>query len=458
MSVSELDWQRSTGAGLKWASGRRLTDAQRARKRAVDRARNKQQRLSTLNRIAELEVKLQSVLPEAPFNSSERRITTDTGTAFQRRQHHASTDVQRNETRLIPSSELETIDWPLMAASGDTVNIASLPSCWQSEYELSSNSHNNSPQEDLTHLNMSNLQRTMDVTPSAPSIHLPKSIVLRRGDIPTLWISEAVRTNNISLLMQAQDARKVEVCLEDHINQDVLIRGIIEGWEVVKSRVKVCPLWEILRSIDHLLFWMASPITRLVMLRMIHEMLLFKVSGKRLDELPSWYRPRPTQTIFPHDELIDFFAWPGIRERLVVSKQDLLTNDFWDCFRRNFRFQWPLSFREIYQLNPYTSRYAFSALFQGRLRDISMWQMEQQFFAAFPEFLDDISASEPTLSELMIEPGSSEILLQSGAAASAWNNLTFDGVDALDIGNLLNVHDHDVSLSVQRLDTFSVVP
>jgi hypothetical protein len=82
--------------------------------------------------------------------------------------------------------------------------------------------------------------------------------------------------------MEAQDARKAEVCLDNQINQDVLIRGIIEGWDIVKSRGKVCPLWEILRSIDHLLFWMASPITRLVMLRMIHHMLLVRIASGNL--------------------------------------------------------------------------------------------------------------------------------------------------------------------------------
>ena len=125
-----------------------------------------------------------------------------------------------------------------------------------------------------TYLAESGFQWTMGTHPPAPSLQLPKAIALQRDDIPSLWISEAVRSRNETLLKQAQEARKVEVCLDDQMNQDVLIRGVMEGWEVVKSRVKICPLWEILRSIDHLLFWTASPVTRLVMLRMIHHMLL----------------------------------------------------------------------------------------------------------------------------------------------------------------------------------------
>jgi len=85
----------------------------------------------------------------------------------------------------------------------------------------------------------------------------------------------------------------------------------------------------------------------------------------------------------------------------------MLTNDFWDSFRRDFRFQWPFPFREIYQLNAYTSRYTFSTLFQARLLDISMWQMEHSFFASFPELLDDISPAEPLLEDFAME-GSAE--------------------------------------------------
>jgi hypothetical protein len=285
MCVSEYDSQRSWSAvtGSKWASGRCLTDSQRARKRAVDRARSKQRRLSsTLNRIAELEVKLQSVLPEMFPSSSEQRITAEIGNGLPMTRHHANSDVQPCETRLTPSDEQGITDWALILASRDTIETSSLPSGWESEYECSSDRHHNSSQEDLTYFNAPDLRETVGVAPPARGLQLPKSIVLRRGDIPALWISEAIRSNNTSLLMEAQDARKVEVCLDDQINQDVLIRGIIEGWDVVKCRGKICPLWEILRSSDHLLFWMANPITRFVMLRMIHHMLLVRIASANL--------------------------------------------------------------------------------------------------------------------------------------------------------------------------------
>lgn len=287
MSVSERDSQRSLGAvtGSKWASGRCLTDVQRARKRAVDRARSRQHRLSTLNRIAELEDKLERVLPEICVRRSEESTAAENVNALLRTRHHANSDIQQSETQLTPVDETKITDWALTAPSGDTIETSSLPGLWQGEFECSSNRHRNGSPENLSYFNVSNLRETVGAAPPDRGLQLPKSIPLRRGDVPALWISEAIRTNNTNLLMEAQDARKVDVCLDDQINQDVLIRGVIEGWDVVKSRGKTCPLWEILRSVDYLLFWMASPITRLVMLRMIHHMLLVRISSGNLHKL-----------------------------------------------------------------------------------------------------------------------------------------------------------------------------
>jgi hypothetical protein len=82
-----------------------------------------------------------------------------------------------------------------------------------------------------------------------------------------------------------------------------------------------------------------------------------------------------------------------------------------------------------------------------------MWQMEPQFFASFPELLDDISATEP---EFTTRPCSLERPLH-GCDSSALYNTNFDGVNALDMNNLLNTQDHDVPLSVQQLGMFNTL-
>jgi hypothetical protein len=82
-----------------------------------------------------------------------------------------------------------------------------------------------------------------------------------------------------------------------------------------------------------------------------------------------------------------------------------------------------------------------------------MWQMDLQFFASFPDLLDDISPAEPTLSKSIAEQSALQMPLRSGPT-DPLNNTGFGGAEALDVEDFLNVYGHDESLSVQRLGTF----
>ncbi|KAJ5648365.1 hypothetical protein N7490_004737 [Penicillium lividum] len=69
------------------------------------------------------------------------------------------------------------------------------------------------------------------------------------------------------------------VCLSDLTNQDVLIRGVLFGWDKVKNGGFWCPLWEILYQLDAM-FIRSRLLTRICMLRTIHLMLQTgRVSG-----------------------------------------------------------------------------------------------------------------------------------------------------------------------------------
>ena len=70
-----------------------------------------------------------------------------------------------------------------------------------------------------------------------------------------------------------------QVCRDELVNQDSIIRAILQGWETIEGRGYVCPLWETLHRIDDLIFCRCSNITRLVMLYTVHRMLLVS-SGK----------------------------------------------------------------------------------------------------------------------------------------------------------------------------------
>jgi hypothetical protein len=132
-----------------------------------------------------------------------------------------------------------------------------------------------------------------------------------------------------------------------------------------------------------------------------------------------------------------------MRERLVVSPESLLTNDFWDCFRRDFRFQWPFPLREMYQVDPTSRRFQFSPLFERRHREISMWQMEERFFGSFPELSDDIKVVQHSSPELLTDMsflGGSLQGLQGGDLDEVYH-AGVDGVNTLNINDVFNMSD-----------------
>lgn len=107
----------------------------------------------------------------------------------------------------------------------------------------------------------------------------------------------------------------VELCSNDQLNQDAIIRGVLEGWHTLQNRPYLCPLWSLLSQIDERIFMQSGILTRFAMLRMIHLMLLvwffregsvpfsinlrlklnfsqYAVHIHSFGSLPSWYRPR----------------------------------------------------------------------------------------------------------------------------------------------------------------------
>ncbi|KIW79470.1 hypothetical protein Z517_06082 [Fonsecaea pedrosoi CBS 271.37] len=180
------------------------------------------------------------------------------------------------------------------------------------------------------------------------------------------------------------------VCLDDRLNQNALIRGVLRGWDSLQPLARRCPLWDVLRNIDEGLFLLSEVTTRLSMLRAVHFMLLVRIVEDRkpktstltllqffiglwtCNDLPPWYRPRP-----------------GLRERFTFADPQLLNNKFWKLFALSFRLHWPYELGDIFRLDE-TGLYQFSGLYEKTFRDINTWTMDCEFFQAFPETYDDI--------------------------------------------------------------------
>ncbi|KAF2092834.1 hypothetical protein NA57DRAFT_81983 [Rhizodiscina lignyota] len=179
--------------------------------------------------------------------------------------------------------------------------------------------------------------------------------------------------------------------VEDALADDVPVRAVAEGWAVVEAQGKLTPLWSKLRNADEWLFGHFSPPLRLASLKIMHLLLRYHAdpSPERLAALPPWYIPRPSQRI-AHSYAIDFFAWPGLRERLIFAEQQYCTDFFWELFSSKCLFLWPFELRDCYSRDTLTSQYHYSPSFLERIADIKAWSMDSDFFQPFPELYSDI--------------------------------------------------------------------
>jgi hypothetical protein len=66
----------------------------------------------------------------------------------------------------------------------------------------------------------------------------------------------------------------LDICSNDELNQDAIIRGVLEGWHFIEGRTYSCPLWKIIRQIDEQVFIHSGILTRFTMLSTILRMLV----------------------------------------------------------------------------------------------------------------------------------------------------------------------------------------
>ncbi|OLN97180.1 hypothetical protein CCHL11_02132 [Colletotrichum chlorophyti] len=203
--------------------------------------------------------------------------------------------------------------------------------------------------------------------------------------VPKLNIWRAVN----QVLAKRCRISKEEHQLEDATDEDIPVRVLLEGWDAVAKSQPLSKLWRKLRRVDELCF-QAAPLTeRLAMIRTMHLLLQYHSdpTPARYAKLPTW----PSQAM-PHSYAIDFFVWPGVRERFVFGQHHYCTNDFWDLFGPNFHLLWPFEFRDTYKKSVVTGRYQISPMFQERISDINAWTVGMDFFKRFPELIADIPA------------------------------------------------------------------
>ncbi|OAP58539.1 hypothetical protein AYL99_07629 [Fonsecaea erecta] len=172
---------------------------------------------------------------------------------------------------------------------------------------------------------------------------------------------------------------------------DIAVRAVIEGWDE-PSLSNLSASWRILREVDQKVWSQSRTIDRLAVLCIMNLLLQCHLnpSPENLLRLPAWYRARPSQMAQKHAYAIDFFVWPGIRERFVYHYHKYCSNRFWSLLAEHFRFVWPYDVRDSYVHNHSTNKYQLSDLFYRHLNDLTSFTFVVDMFGNYPEFDSDI--------------------------------------------------------------------
>ena len=197
---------------------------------------------------------------------------------------------------------------------------------------------------------------------------------------------------------------------EDLLAEDMPVRIVLEGWDAVDQQYGLPVSWRFLRQIDEGLFAQCAPTERLAILRTMHLLLQYHrdPTPQRRAKLPPWFLARPSQSI-PHAYAINYFVWPGLRERFIFQQHKYCSNLFWQVFSGSLEMSWPYDFRDCFAQRWDTGIYQLTPLFQECIGDVSRWTMRNDLFTHFPDLRCDIPAS--TLSP---RPVSNLVQLQLG--------------------------------------------
>jgi hypothetical protein len=183
----------------------------------------------------------------------------------------------------------------------------------------------------------------------------------------------------------------------DMINAGTLFKAVRDGWNTLDVREQNNPVFMILREMDEKVFFLKDKVSRVALAIKSHRLMKYYLNADRanLADLADWQRPRPSQRRFKHPIAIDFFAWPGLRDKMVKHHaQYFQTTDFSEAYRQHFKFSWPFSFEDTYQYDERSDTYRLSPLFEKYHRDLKSWRFEETFFKKYPELLEAVEYVE----------------------------------------------------------------
>ncbi|KPI36757.1 uncharacterized protein AB675_11814 [Cyphellophora attinorum] len=182
-------------------------------------------------------------------------------------------------------------------------------------------------------------------------------------------------------------------------DEDIAIRAVFEGWSSVVEKYPLDRGWQWLKEVDERIYFHRWAPFRLMHLRncrliFLRQMMLGHTKGAK--GLPNFFAPRPAEENIEHDPLVEYFPWPGLRERMLFRPTMFATNKFMDNLRCEIDFSWGSDPHQLYTLDPTTKTYTYSDWFHSRIIDLRCYPGTVDFFESFPELKADIPMKDGT--------------------------------------------------------------
>lgn len=164
-----------------------------------------------------------------------------------------------------------------------------------------------------------------------------------------------------------------------HEDDDLLIHGLRDGWGAVVQSRALDTVWRFLRMFDLYLYKPSgmSAISRLAALRALRAMLVHRVSplNQAVRPVPKFFEPTRLQQTERHSTLIDYFAWPAVRDHLIRHSRDIrsIPRIAQTKFAKAFVFDWPYELSDAFMTIKASGRLVFSEDFNRRWHDLHYW-------------------------------------------------------------------------------------
>ncbi|KAL4800217.1 hypothetical protein BDV19DRAFT_384577 [Aspergillus venezuelensis] len=179
-----------------------------------------------------------------------------------------------------------------------------------------------------------------------------------------------VVNESISDVSEEQDAIHPSTAAED---DDIAIRAILFGWDSIRSDGRrLDRVWGLLQALDQGIFSETGMVERVAVLRLMRSMIKWNISPRE-HTIPSFMFPTVTQSMVPHAPIIDFFAWPNLRDHLIVSGITNITETTAALYVSQIRLKWPYELRDTCKLNVAENKYRFSSEFDAAYYDLQSW-------------------------------------------------------------------------------------